>query len=86
MKLDCTSLKILSLNCQSIRSTEEELCRFRAMVYEHLPDIIIGCQSQIDNWYNSAEVFPADYCVFMYIGKTIVRVLVVSSHRLYVYA
>ena len=34
------------------------------LVYEYSPDIIIGCESQIDNSYSSAEVFPPGYCVF----------------------
>ena len=34
------------------------------MVQEHQPDIIIGCESQIDQSYNSSEVFPKGYHVF----------------------
>ena len=35
-----------------------------AIVQEHQPDIIIGCESQIDQSYNSSEVFPKGYHVF----------------------
>ena len=35
-----------------------------ALVYKHSPDIIIGCESQIDNSYSSAKVFPPGYRVF----------------------
>ena len=38
-----SSLKILSLSCQSIRSAARR-ARFCALVYEHLLDIIIGCE------------------------------------------
>ena len=58
-----TGFKVISLNCQSIRSTARR-ARLRALVYEHSPDIIIGYEWQIDNSYSSAEVFPPGYCVF----------------------
>ena len=54
---DFIGLKVISLNCRSIRSTARR-ARLRALVYEHSPDIIIGCESQNDNPYSSAEVFP----------------------------
>ena len=57
-----TGLKVISLNCQSIRSTARR-ARLHALVYEHSPNIIIGCESQIDNSYSSTEVFPPGYCV-----------------------
>ena len=69
-----TSLKILSLNYQSICSAAKR-DRFCALVYKHLPDIIIGCKSQIDNSYNSAEVFPPGYCVF--------RIYIYTFHWIY---
>ena len=52
----------MSLNCCSIRSIARR-ARFHALVHEHLPDIILGCESQIDQSYSSTEVFPAGYCV-----------------------
>ena len=58
-----TCLKFLVLIFKVIRSAARR-ARFHALVYEHLPDIIIGCESQIDNSYNSVEVFPPGYCVF----------------------
>ena len=38
---DLTGFKVISLNCQSIRSTARR-ARLRALVYELSPDIIIG--------------------------------------------
>ena len=62
---DFTGLKVISFNCQSIQSTTRR-ARLRALrlVYKHSSDIIIGCESQIDNSYSSAEVFLPGYCVF----------------------
>ena len=39
------------------------------MVYKHLPDIIIGYQSQIDNWYNSAEVAISCRLLCIYVHR-----------------
>ena len=49
---DLTGFKVISLNCQSIRSTARR-ARLPAPVYEHSPDIIIGYESQIDSSYSS---------------------------------
>jgi len=58
-----STLKILSLNCRSIRSVDTR-ARFYALVQEHHPDIIIGCKSQIDQSCCSSEVFPVGYHIF----------------------
>ena len=59
---DFTGLKSLVSIVKVSEVQQEELgC---ALVYKHSPDIIIGCESQIDNLYSSAEIFPPGYCVF----------------------
>ena len=50
LTVDFIGLKVISLNCQSIQlQSTARRARLRAPVYEHSPDIIIGCESQIDN-------------------------------------
>ena len=53
----------LSLNCCSIHSINQR-AKFHGLVQEHQLDVIIGCESQIDQSYNSSEVFPKGYHVF----------------------
>jgi len=52
----------MSLNCRSIRS-QEKRANLEGLVYEHLPDIIVGCKSHLDSTYTSSEVFPSGYTV-----------------------
>ena len=33
------------------------------MVDEHKPDIIIGCETHLDETYTSSEVFPQSYSI-----------------------
>ena len=57
-----SKLKVISLNCRSIRS-QEKRANLEVLVYEHIPDIIIGCESHLDSTYESSEVFPSGYTV-----------------------
>ena len=52
----------MCLNCNSVRSIARR-ARFLALVHENLPDIIVGCKSQLDQSYSSTEVFPDGYYV-----------------------
>ena len=57
-----TNLKILSLNCCSLRSSGKQ-ANLLALIAEHNPDIICGCESHLDGSYSSAEVFPSNYII-----------------------
>lgn len=56
------TLKVLSLNCCSLRSLGKR-ARFQAMVDEYRPDIILGCESHLDESYTTTEVFPQGYTI-----------------------
>ena len=60
--VNCCKLKILSLNCCSLRSSEKR-ANLLALIEEHNPDIICGCESHLDRSYYSAEIFPNNYTV-----------------------
>ena len=55
-------LKVICLNCRSIRSQEKRAI-LEGLVFEHSPDIIIGCESHLDNSIESSEVFPSEFIV-----------------------
>ena len=55
-------LKCLSLNCCSLRSVGKKTS-FLALIEEHKPDIICGCESHLDSSYFTAETFPSNYMV-----------------------
>ena len=56
-------LKVLSINCRSIRSVDRR-ARFHVLIQGHHPDFIIECESQIDQSYSSSEAFPTGYHIF----------------------
>ncbi len=56
-------LKVLSLNCCSLRS-QGRRARLQGLVDEHQPDILIGCESHLDDNYPSSEVFPPGFAIF----------------------
>ena len=47
-----SKLKAISLNCRSIRSQEKQ-ASLEGLVHEHSPDVIIGCESQLDSLLSS---------------------------------
>ena len=53
-------LKVLVVNCQSIRGANRKPL-FHNMIESTKPDIVIGCESWLDNSISSTEVFPPDY-------------------------
>lgn len=57
------SLKILQINCNSIRSSVRNAL-FRAHVDLHNPDIILGCESKLDQSVPTYECFPTHYTVY----------------------
>ena len=56
-------LKVLSLNCCSIRSLSKT-GKFAALINEHNVNIVIGCGSQINESFATSEVFPSNFAVF----------------------
>ena len=56
-------LKILSLNCCSLRSDTKK-AMFLALVDEHNPDVIGGSESHLDQSFFTPEIFPDYYNVF----------------------
>ena len=55
-----SKLNVLSLNCCSLRS-QSKRAPLQATAQEHQADIIIGCESHIDNKYSTA-VIRKDHC------------------------
>ena len=56
-------LKILNLNCCSLRSDAKK-ASFLALVNERNPDIICGSESHLDQSFYTSEIFPDTYNVF----------------------
>ena len=56
-----TKLKIININCQSIRA---KLPDFEAMLATEDPDIVVGTESWLTNSVATGEVFPRNYNVF----------------------
>ena len=52
----------MSLNCCSLRSSGKR-AHFQALIEEHNPHIICGCESHLDSSYYNAEIFPPTYTV-----------------------
>ena len=57
-----SKLKVISLNCRSIRSQEKRVS-LEGLVHEHSPDVIVGCESHLDSTYTSSEIFAPGYTV-----------------------
>ena len=57
------ALKVISINCCSLRSPSRR-ARLCGLLYEHTPDIIVGCESHLDNSYTSSEIFPAGFNIY----------------------
>ena len=57
-----SNVNILSLNCRSIRSVSKQ-GKLLALIEEHNIDIIIGCESHIDQSFLSTEIFPPNFTV-----------------------
>jgi len=56
-------IKILSLNCCSLRSLSKR-GKLSAIIEEIQADVIIGCESHIDDSFTSIEVFPQNFTIF----------------------
>ena len=54
---------MISVNCCSLRSPSRR-ARLCGLLYEHTPDIIVGCESHLDNSYTSSEIFPVGFNIY----------------------
>ena len=52
--------KILSMNCNSIKGSTKN-CSFRALLQQHDPHVILGCESKIDCTFPTYSLFPSHY-------------------------
>ena len=56
------SLKVLSLNCNSIKGKVKN-CEFRSLIEQHDPHIILGCESKLNSSLATYSLFPDHYNV-----------------------
>ena len=52
----------MEINCGSIRSAERAAI-FAGLVNQYKPDIIFGCESQLNSDYPASSVFPPGYTI-----------------------
>ena len=57
-------IKVISINCCSLRHHLDKLDLISGLIHEHEPDIIVGCESHLDNFYLSSEIFPAGFNIY----------------------
>jgi len=56
-------LKIISLNCRSVRSLFK-WNQLSALITEHNAYVIIGCESHLDSSISSSEILPPNYKIY----------------------
>ena len=56
-------LKVISLNCNGIKSPTKK-AEFQALIDQHKPDIVVGCESKLDSTMPTYFVFPSTYEIF----------------------
>lgn len=56
-------VKVMSVNRCSLRSIARR-ATLGGLLEEHKPDIIVGCESHLDDSYLSSEIFPAGFNVY----------------------
>ena len=54
------NLKIMSLNCCSLRSLSKRL-QLASLLCDHNIDIVIGCELHIDQLFLTSEILPPNY-------------------------
>ena len=57
------TLKLLSLNCRSLRSKAKQAL-LHSIIETEKPDIICGQETHLDKSFSSSEVFPSGYDIF----------------------
>ena len=56
-------LKGIIVNCNGLKSPAK-YSQFQAMIDHHKPDVILGCESKLDEGTPTYSVFPSNYTVF----------------------
>ena len=56
-------IRVLSLNCCSLRSLSKR-GKLHALIEETHANVIIGCESHLDDSFTSTEVFPPNFTTF----------------------
>jgi len=59
-KVNLLNLKVMSLNCCSLRSLSKR-SQLTSLLCDHNIDIVIGCESHIDQSFLSSEILPPNY-------------------------
>ncbi len=62
-KPSLNSLRVMSVNCRSLRSTTKR-AEFSSLIEAEKPDIIFGSESHLDNTIHNGEIFPSSYEIF----------------------
>ena len=60
---DPVNLNTLNLNCRSIRR-QQKRGLLQSIITEHNANIILGCESHLDDSYSTSEIFPTNFTVF----------------------
>ncbi|XP_048579020.1 uncharacterized protein LOC125560735 [Nematostella vectensis] len=63
VKITRRKLKILSLNCNGLKSPAKK-SQFQSLVALHDPDVILGCESKINAIIPTYSIFPENYEVY----------------------
>ena len=61
IELDAQNLKIMSLNCHSLRS-QSKRNELAALLTSNDIDIVLGCECHLDDFYSS-EILPKTYTI-----------------------
>lgn len=61
-RITTPKLKTMVINCDGLKS-EKSRVTFQAAVADHSPDLIIGCESKLDQSIPTYSIFPEDYNV-----------------------
>ena len=57
------SIKSVIVNCNGLKSASKK-SQFQALIDQHRPDIVLGCESKLGNSISTHSVFPSDFNVF----------------------
>ena len=60
-KKGSSSIKILSMNCKSIKGNIKKNCEFRALLQQHDRHVILGCEFKINSTFPTYNLFPPHY-------------------------
>ena len=62
-KKSCKVITVLSINCNSIKSSKKQ-AELLSLIDYHAPNIILGCESKLSKDIPTYECFPSDFEVF----------------------